>query len=89
MQTPMLVRNSPGTTPQDYTGRMMKVALLASFNMDLVMRAERRPLAGETLQGEFAMYLGGKGFNQAIAARRPLSAEFPRGRRRAATTLGR
>lgn len=70
MHTPMLVRNSPGTTPQDYTGRMVKVALLASFNMDLVMRAERRPVAGETLQGEFAMFLGGKGFNQAVAARR-------------------
>ena len=49
---------------------MVKIAVLASFNMDLVMRAERRPQAGETLQGEFSMFLGGKGFNQAIAARR-------------------
>lgn len=49
---------------------MPKVVVLASFNMDLVMRAERRPDAGETLQGEFAMHLGGKGFNQAVAARR-------------------
>ncbi len=49
---------------------MVNIAVLASFNMDLVMRAERRPQAGETLQGEFAMFLGGKGFNQAIAARR-------------------
>lgn len=49
---------------------MVKIAVLASFNMDLVMRAERRPNAGETLQGEFTMFLGGKGFNQAIAARR-------------------
>jgi ribokinase len=49
---------------------MVKIAVLASFNMDLVMRAARRPDAGETLQGEFAMYLGGKGFNQAVAARR-------------------
>ena len=49
---------------------MVKIAVLASFNMDLVMRAERRPAAGETLQGEFAMFLGGKGFNQAVAARR-------------------
>lgn len=49
---------------------MVKIAVLGSFNMDLVMRAERRPEAGETLQGEFAMFLGGKGFNQAIAARR-------------------
>jgi ribokinase len=49
---------------------MVKIAVLASFNMDLVMRAARRPGAGETLQGEFAMHLGGKGFNQAVAARR-------------------
>ncbi len=43
---------------------------MASCNMDLVMRAERLPRPGETLQGDFAMFLGGKGFNQAIAARR-------------------
>ena len=49
---------------------MVKIAVLASFNMDLVMRVGRRPEAGETLQGEFAMHLGGKGFNQAVAARR-------------------
>jgi ribokinase len=49
---------------------MVKIAVLASFNMDLVMRAARRPGAGKTLQGEFAMHLGGKGFNQAVAARR-------------------
>ncbi len=49
---------------------MTRIAVLASFNMDLVMRAARRPEAGETLQGEFAMFLGGKGFNQAVAARR-------------------
>jgi ribokinase len=49
---------------------MVKIAVLASFNMDLVMRAERRPRAGETLQGAFAMFPGGKGFNQAVAARR-------------------
>jgi ribokinase len=44
--------------------------VLASFNMDLVMRAGRQPAPGETLQGDFAMFLGGKGFNQAVAARR-------------------
>ena len=49
---------------------MAKIAVLGSFNMDLVMRAERQPGAGETLQGDFAMHLGGKGFNQAVAARR-------------------
>lgn len=49
---------------------MVKFVVLAGFNMDLVMRAERMPSRGETLQGEFETYLGGKGFNQAIAARR-------------------
>jgi ribokinase len=49
---------------------MVKIVVLASFNMDLVMRTERQPSRGETLQGEFATFLGGKGFNQAIAARR-------------------
>ena len=53
-----------------YASNMVKIAVLASFNMDLVMRTDRRPGPGETLQGEFAMFLGGKGFNQAIAARR-------------------
>jgi ribokinase len=49
---------------------MPKIVVLASFNMDLVMRADRLPGAGETLQGAFATHLGGKGFNQAVAARR-------------------
>jgi ribokinase len=39
--------------------------------MDLVASAPRRPLPGETLMGtDFQMRLGGKGFNQAIAAAR-------------------
>ncbi len=49
---------------------MAEIAVLGSFNMDLVMRAGQLPRPGETLQGEFAMHLGGKGFNQAVAARR-------------------
>jgi ribokinase len=49
---------------------MIKIVVMASFNMDLVMRAERQPRPGETLQGAFSMFLGGKGFNQAVAARR-------------------
>lgn len=52
-----------------YAGRM-NIAVLGSFNMDFVMRSARLPRRGETVQGEFAMHLGGKGFNQAIAARR-------------------
>ena len=48
----------------------VRVVVLASFNMDLVMRTDRLPRRGETLQGQFEMFLGGKGFNQAVAARR-------------------
>jgi len=55
---------------EGYNRMMAKIAVLGSFNMDLVMRAARQPVAGETLQGDFAMHLGGKGFNQAVAARR-------------------
>jgi ribokinase len=48
-----------------------RVAVVGGFNMDLVFRAPRRPLAGETLVGTaFAMFMGGKGSNQAIAAAR-------------------
>jgi ribokinase len=45
------------------------VCVVGSFMMDLVLRAPRRPRSGETVLGtSFGMYLGGKGFNQAIAA---------------------
>jgi ribokinase len=38
---------------------------------DLVFRVDRLPLPGESLPGkEFGLFLGGKGFNQAIAAHR-------------------
>ncbi len=51
--------------------RRCKVAVVGSFVMDLVVHAPRRPQAGETLLGtSFAMYLGGKGINQAVAAAR-------------------
>ena len=46
-----------------------KVVVVGSFNMDLVVKAGRRPQKGETLMGEvFGMFIGGKGSNQAIAA---------------------
>ena len=48
-----------------------KVVVVGSFNMDLVVKAGRRPQTGETLMGEeFGMFIGGKGSNQAIAAAR-------------------
>jgi len=47
------------------------ITVVGSFMMDLVIKAERRPQKGETLVGEsFGMYVGGKGFNQAVAAAR-------------------
>lgn len=48
-----------------------KVVVVGSINVDLVTRAPRLPRPGETLRGTaFAMNLGGKGANQAIAAAR-------------------
>ena len=50
------------------TGR---VVVVGSFMMDLVARTPRIPQPGETVIGEsFAQFLGGKGFNQAVAAAR-------------------
>jgi ribokinase len=45
--------------------------VVGSFMLDLVMRVPRRPGRGETVfAGEFGIFRGGKGFNQAVAARR-------------------
>lgn len=50
------------------TGR---VVVVGSFMMDLVARTSKLPKPGETVIGEsFTQFLGGKGFNQAIAAAR-------------------
>lgn len=50
---------------------MQNIVVLGSINMDLVVRAERAPLAGETLSGtEFLTVPGGKGANQAVAIAR-------------------
>jgi ribokinase len=50
---------------------MSKIAVVGSINTDFVVRAARFPAPGETLLGEsFAVYGGGKGANQAIAAAR-------------------
>ncbi|MBV6289329.1 ribokinase [Pseudomonas aegrilactucae] len=47
------------------------VVVVGSLNMDLVTRAQRLPVAGETLAGEsFGTVPGGKGANQAVAAAR-------------------
>ena len=47
------------------------IVVLGSLNVDLVARVDRLPAAGETLRAQdFAMVPGGKGANQALAARR-------------------
>lgn len=47
-----------------------RVAVVGSFNVDHVWRVASLPQAGATLGGEYACGPGGKGFNQAMAARR-------------------
>src|SRR5689334_21251325 len=50
---------------------MSSVCVLGSFMLDMTIRAPRRPERGETLVGSsFGMFLGGKGFNQAVASAR-------------------
>lgn len=50
---------------------MPRIVLLGSSNTDMIVRAPRLPAPGETvLGGPFASLPGGKGANQAVAARR-------------------
>jgi ribokinase len=48
----------------------MRVTVVGSFNVDHVWRVATLPQPGATLGGEYASGPGGKGFNQAMAARR-------------------
>jgi ribokinase len=58
-------------TVESTSGRNGRVLVVGSLNMDLVVRASRLPLPGETLAGRsFATVPGGKGGNQAVAAAR-------------------
>jgi len=48
-----------------------RITVVGSVNLDLVATADRLPAPGETvLGGDFASHPGGKGANQALAARR-------------------
>ncbi len=50
---------------------MKKVFVIGSVNMDLVISSDRLPLIGETIHGrDFFTNPGGKGANQAVAARK-------------------
>ena len=49
---------------------MGRVFVVGSFNVDHVWRVAALPAPGATLAGEYASGPGGKGFNQAMAARR-------------------
>ena len=46
------------------------IVVFGSINIDLVTRAERIPCPGETVLGGDYVHPGGKGANQALAARR-------------------
>lgn len=50
---------------------MPNVLVIGSSNLDLTVRLDRLPVVGETVSGgEFYQSFGGKGANQAVAARR-------------------
>lgn len=49
---------------------MARVLVTGSFNVDHVWRVAALPAPGATLSGSYATGPGGKGFNQAVAARR-------------------
>ena len=49
-----------------------KIAVLGSLNLDWTYRVPRIPAAGETISSRgVERHFGGKGANQAVAARRP------------------
>lgn len=51
--------------------RLKKILVIGSVNTDMVVKSERLPTPGETiLGGQFFMFQGGKGANQAVAAAR-------------------
>ncbi|MGB5629478.1 MAG: PfkB family carbohydrate kinase, partial [Woeseiaceae bacterium] len=50
---------------------MPSITVIGSVNLDIVAKAARLPSPGETVTGaELHRYPGGKGGNQALAARR-------------------
>ena len=60
-----------GRVLRGYARFVAAVVVVGSANVDLVVRAPRHPVPGETLLGTgFATHAGGKGANQAVASAR-------------------
>ena len=56
-----------------------RIIILGSANMDLVFALDQLPKEGETRTGgDVALFPGGKGANQAVAAARNLQGRVPR-----------
>ena len=55
--------------PSQKGNKMGRVTVFGSFIVDLAFRGDRLPVPGETVFGEFVMGPGGKGSNQAVAAK--------------------
>jgi ribokinase len=56
---------------EECVNKTRRVVVVGSANMDIVIRVERLPVAGETIAGgDAALFTGGKGANQACAARK-------------------
>jgi len=61
---------SAAPDPRDTTTASAAVVVVGSFNVDHAWQSAQLPQPGETRAGHYATGPGGKGFNQAVAARR-------------------
>ena len=73
--TPAVTRTAPNhwhnRTLFNLTGRSFMILVAGSANLDFVVRAGHIPAPGETVMGrDLALFPGGKGANQAVAAAR-------------------
>lgn len=69
--SPRRTRGAPSAARARAHGRQARVCVLGAASVDLVARTPTLPLLGETvLGGPFAMFAGGKGASQAVAAAR-------------------
>ena len=66
-----MVCQARGTGADTGHGMTPRITVVGSVNLDIVARGPRLPRPGETVTGAvLARYPGGKGANQALAARR-------------------